>query len=330
MPVELKDYYATLGVSRDASEDDIKKAFRKLARKYHPDVATDKKAAEERFKEINEAYEVLGDPAKRRKYDQLGARWKEGIGAEAAGGAAAGGRPPFEGAEGFEYHFGGTGFSDFFEQFFSGGDRFEYAPGAAGGRAGAGGSRVPHRGGDIEGDILVALEEAVRGSIRTVSLEHVDPRTGHRDRHSFKVRIPIGVQEGQTIRVAGKGQTSPGGGPPGDLFLRVRLAAHPDFRARGSDLYHDLDVAPWEALLGATIQVPTLEGSVSVRIPPGTQNGQQMRVRGRGLPAARTGEAGGDLYVTVQVVLPREIGSEERALWEKLREVSPFHPRAAG
>ncbi len=330
MPVEFKDYYAILGVPRDASDEEIKKAFRKLARQYHPDVARDKKLAEEKFKEINEAYEVLGDPDKRRKYDALGAQWRSGAGFEPPPGPGAG-----AGAEGpppFEFHFGGTGFSDFFEQFF----------GSASGRFGgledllrqaraSGGPGEPsaawgRRGPDIEGDILVTLDEVLRGSVRTISLQRVDPRTGQTGVHRFKVRIPPGVQEGQTIRVPGQGGEGVGGAPPGDLYLRVRLAAHPDFRPRGADLYHDLPVTPWEAVLGATVSVPTPDGPVSVRIPPGTSNGQQLRLRGRGLPRGSRGERG-DLYVVINVELPAELNAEERAAWERLARVSRFNPR---
>jgi curved DNA-binding protein len=329
MPVEFKDYYATLGVPRNASEEDIKKAFRKLARQYHPDVAKDKKVAEAKFKEINEANEVLSDPEKRKRYDELGAQWKEG---------GAGVRPPPgretrgwrgpSGGENFEFHFGGTGFSDFFEQFFGGGSRFgsPYAEEdfSSGQFRQARGAR---RGSDIEGDILVTLDEVMNGSVRTIALQRTDPRTGRTETHTIKVRIPRGVQDGQTIRVPGKGEPGAGGGSPGDLYLRVRLAAHPDFRVRGADLYYDLDLAPWEAVLGTTLSVPTPEGRVSLRIPPGTNHGRQFRIRGRGLPKGPSGERG-DLYVVATVQLPQQLSPEERELWEKLSRVSHFNPRS--
>ncbi|MCP5516577.1 MAG: J domain-containing protein [Verrucomicrobiales bacterium] len=333
MPVEFKDYYATLGVPRDASDDAIKQAFRKLARKYHPDVAPDKRDAEEQFKAINEAYEVLGDPAKRKKYDTLGANWKRGAGFEPPPGweRARGARSSGGTAE--EFHFGGTGFSDFFEQFFGGGARFSgiedlFGRAAAGPDAGRGFGRAAtaRKGTDVEGDILVTLDEVLHGSIREISLRRQDPRTGQSETHSFKVRIPSGVQEGQNIRVSGKGGEGLGGGAPGDLYLRVRLAAHPDFRVRGADLFHEMDLAPWEAVLGTTISVPTLDRPVSVRIPPGTVNGQQLRVRGRGLPSG--GGPPGDLYVVLQVQVPRTVSDEERRLWQDLRDASRFNPRA--
>jgi curved DNA-binding protein len=325
MPVEFKDYYATLGVPRTASDQDIKKSFRKLAREFHPDVAKDKKTAEEKFKEINEAYEVLSDPDKRKKYDQYGSTWKEGGGYQPPPGwqdaRSAGG------AQSQEFHFGGTGFSDFFEQLFgrSGGGGFGF-----GGRdfeaAESAQPRGPARGYDIEGDILVTLDEAMRGSVRSISLERVNPKTGQTEAQTFKVRVPVGVKEGQTIRIPVKGGDGANGGTSGDLFLHVRYAAHPDFRARGSDLHCDLDLAPWEAVLGTTVSVPTLESPVKVRIPAGTNNGCQLRVRGRGLPRGRDGERG-DLYVVVNVQLPPQLSDEERELWEKLGRVSRFNPR---
>jgi curved DNA-binding protein len=323
MPVEFKDYYATLGVPRTAGEQDIKKAFRKLAREFHPDVAKDKKRAEEKFKEINEAYEVLSDPDKRKKYDQFGANWKDG----GRGQPPPGWQGGAEGEQGQEFHFSGTGFSDFFEQLFGRSGRGGFGFGGRGFEAGEGGQPGgPARGHDIEGDIMVGLDEVMRGSVRSISLQRADPRTGQAETHTFKVRIPVGVQEGQTIRVPGKGGDGAGGGTAGDLFLHVRYGAHPDFRARGPDLYYDLDLAPWEAVLGTTVSVPTLDEPVKVRIPAGTNNGRQLRVRGRGLPRGRDGERG-DLYVIVEVQLPPQPNDEERELWEKLSRVSRFNPR---
>jgi curved DNA-binding protein len=313
MSVEFKDYYATLGVPRDASAEDIKKAFRKLARKHHPDVAKDKKAAEEKFKEINEANEVLGDPEKRGKYDRLGADWQH----EGAF------PPPGRGAAAHEFNFGGTGFSDFFEQYFSGASRYGF-PGEMHGAPRGGARRF--RGNDIEGDILVTLEEAMHGALRPVSLQMTDPQTGRAQTHTFQVRIPPGVTNGKRIRIPGQGEPGTGGGEAGDLYLRVRHAAHPDFSTQGSDVFHELDIAPWEAVLGADITVPTLDGSVKLRIPPGSENGQQLRVRGRGLPKGKSGERG-DFHAVLTVHLPDKLNDEERVQWEKLRAVSRFTPR---
>lgn len=330
MPVEFKDYYATLGVPRTASEETIKKAFRRLARKHHPDTATNKAEAEEKFKEINEAYEVLGDSQKRRKYDALGANWKHGGGFEPPPGWAGHRRRPPGHGQAREFHFGGTGFSDFFEQLFGGGggggfgglgDLFGRGTMAGGG----GGADARHRGGDIEGDILVSLEEVRHGSIREISLQRDEPGTSRATVQAFRVRIPTGVRDGQTIKVAGKGGEGIGGGPPGDLLLHVRMAAHPDFQVRGGDLYYDLDLAPWDAVLGTTVSVPTLDAPVSVRIPAGTAAGQQLRVRGRGLPAGG-GNPPGDLYVSVRVHLPKTITEEERKLWETLKALASSRP----
>ena len=337
--MEFRDYYKVLGVERSATEDEIRKAFRKLARQYHPDVAKDKKVAEERFKEINEAYEVLSDPAKRKKYDELGANWKQGAGFRPSSGWT-GGRGTRRSGSGnggdFEFHFGGTGFSDFFEQFFgSTGDRH--------GRAGF--QEFSERGQDVEADLLVSLEEVFHGAVRPISLRRETvcakcegsgeldgracPACGGSGTISkidnYQVKIPAGVREGQRLRLAGRGEAGAGGAPAGDLFLRVRLSRHPDFSVEGSDLYHPLELAPWEAVLGAQVAVPTLDGRVSIKIPAGSRNGQQMRVRSRGLPRPDGGR--GDLYVVLSVEVPEKITDRERELWEQLARDSRFNPR---
>ncbi len=315
MSAEFKDYYKTLGVARDATAADIKKAFRKLARVHHPDVAKDKIAAEAKFKELNEANEVLGDPEKRRKYDQLGADWQNPNAGRSSYGQDMGG--------GQEFNFGGTGFSDFFERYFSGANRYGYPD------EGGGGARRPsaeRRGGDVEGDILVTLEEIMAGAVRPISLQTTDPRTGKVTTRSFQVRIPAGVSDGKRIRVPGEGEPGTGKAPAGDLYLRVRHAAHPDFHTEGHDLYYELDLAPWEAVLGAELTVPTLDGSIKLRVPAGSENGQQLRVRGRGLPKAKAGGRG-DYYATLTIHLPPSPAPDERELWEKLRDVSKFNPR---
>jgi len=312
MAAAFKDYYKTLEIPRDANAATIKKAFRKLARKHHPDVAKDKKAAEEKFKEINEANEVLSDPEKRKKFDQLGADW-DNPNAGYGGGRGA----PSQGGQ--EFNFGGTGFSDFFEQYFSGGSRQGFP---------AGGPTAPleRKGKDVEGDILVTLEEVMRGDVRPISLQSTNPRTGKTETHSFQVRIPAGVISGKRIRVAGQGSPGIGGAPAGDLYLRVRHASHPDFHTEDSDLYHELELAPWEAVLGAEISVPTLDGNIKLRIPAGTENGHQLRVRGRGLPKGKAGERG-DFHAIVSIHLPPQPPADELELWQKLRSVSTFNPR---
>jgi curved DNA-binding protein len=319
MPVQYKDYYETLGVPRTATDDEIKKSFRKLARQYHPDVAKDKKRAEEKFKEINEAYEVLSDSAKRKKYDELGANWKSGAEFRPPPGWDGFQGQPFRGQGGagqgtgtHEFHFGGTGFSDFFEQLFSsrGGQR--------GGFSNFGNAEdedVAERGRDVEGDIMVTLEEAAHGSIRTVSVRH-DNRT---DTH--QVKIPPGVAEGQRLRLAGRGEYGSGGAQAGDLYLRVRLAKHPDFDVDGHNLIYDTELAPWEAVLGTEISVPTLDGHVHIKIPPGTQGGQKLRVRNRGLAGK------GDLFVVTKIIVPTKVSDSDKKLWEQLRKESQFNPR---
>jgi len=323
MAVQYKDYYEILGVPRGASEADIKKSFRKLAREYHPDVAKDKKRAEEKFKEINEAYEVLSDPAKRKKYDELGAGWKSGAefhpppGWENFGGGQAFRGDRGMNAEGFEFHFGGTGFSDFFEQLF--GSRMRGGMGGFGQRGGFSQEDLAERGNDIEGDIMVTLEEAARGWVREVNVRRPVGRTTKTD--TYQVRIPPGVTEGQKLRLAGRGEAGAGGGAAGDLFLRVRLAKHPDFEVEDHNLIYEAELAPWEAALGGEISVPTLTGRVNIKIPAGTQSGQKLRVRGRGLPPS------GDLFVVTKIVVPAKITDAEKKLWEQLKRESKFNPR---
>ncbi len=301
MAADFQDYYATLGVSRDATPEEIKKAFRKLARKHHPDVAKDKKSAEAKFKEINEANEVLSDPEKRKKFDQLGADWQNPQG------------PSRQRSAGGDFNFGGTGFSDFFEQYFSGRQSTGPMPG--------------RRGSDVEGDILVTLEEAMHGGIRPISLQSTDPRTGKTETQSFQVRIPAGISHGKRIKLAAQGHSGSGGAAAGDLYLSVRLASHPEFYTEGADLYHDLDLAPWEAVLGTQITVPTLDGEVKLRIPAGSENGQLLRVRGRGFPKIKSSERG-DFYAKLVIHLPTVLTDEERSLWEKLASISTFAPRS--
>lgn len=308
MPVEFKDYYEVLGVPRTASDAEIKKAFRALARKYHPDVAKDKTTAEDKFKELNEANEVLSDPEKRRKYDVLGANWNHPERQPAPPPGGFNGGPD----DGSEFRFEGTGFSDFFEQFF-------------GSRGRTTGGTFAQPGQDIEGDILVTLDEILHGSTRTINLQRTDPRTGQSTTQTLRVKIPPGVREEQLIRLAGKGQEGRGGGDPGNLYLRVKFAKHPDFRVRGADLFYDLELAPWEAVLGATVLIQTLDGTVSLKIPSGTMAEQQFRLRGKGLPTSDGTR--GDLYAVVSVQVPAHLTPEQKILWEQLAAKSTFNPR---
>ncbi len=317
MAATFRDYYETLGVGKTASKEEIRTAFRKKARQFHPDVAKDKKAAEEKFKEINEAYEVLSDPEKRKKYDSYGENWQH---------AGAGGfSPPPPGARrargfpesqngGVEFEFGGTGFSDFFEEMF-------------GARRGAayqrenydyGFDRGPKRGQDIEADIMVTMEEALHGSVRQISFRRSDSEKSE----TYTVKVPKGVREGQRIRLAGVGGSGKEGGVSGDLFLRVKLQKHPDFRVEGADLYHDLEVPVYRAVLGGEVAVPTLEGKAVLKIPAGAQSGQRFRFAGLGLSNKEGGR--GDLYAVLDPQLPRQLNEEERTLWEQLAK---FHEK---
>ncbi len=321
--MQYKDYYKIMGVGRDASADDIKRAYRKLARKYHPDVSKEA-GAEERFKEVNEAYEVLKDSDKRAAYDRLGSGWRPGEEFTPP--------PNWGGAGGFDFGAGGYGggfgrddatrFSDFFETLFGGGF------GRAGGGATAGrGGGFRMRGQDEHAKILISLEDAYNGATRTLQLAvpEVDPRGGVTTvTRTLQVRIPAGVTEGQQIRLAGQGAPGIGGGPAGDLYLEVELQPHPLFHVEGKDLHLNLPLTPWEAALGATLPVPTLGGKVEVKIPPGSQSGQKLRLRGRGLP----GVTPGDQYVILQIVVPRAATEQARSLYERMASEMPFNPRS--
>jgi curved DNA-binding protein len=307
MPVTFQDYYEALGVSRDATADEIRQAYRKLARTYHPDVNKERDA-EDRFKQISEAYDVLRDPDKRERYDRFGSNWRAGQDVSGASGF----EDAFRAGDGFgdaRVDFGDSDFSDFFENVFG------RRRGAGGGRAGFDGFSM--RGNDREAVLELALEEAARGGKRWLSLG---------DGRSLEVDIPRGVRDGQRIRLAGEGGAGAGGGPPGDLFLRVRLKPHPRFRVEGRDLYVDLAVSPWEAALGAQVPVPTLEGNAQVKVPSGSSSGRRLRLRGQGLPGSGGAQAG-DLYVVLTIRVPKKLTKKERELFERLASVSKFDPR---
>jgi curved DNA-binding protein len=306
LPVAYRDYYEALGVPRDASSEDIRRAYRKLAREYHPDVNKEPDA-EDRFKEISEAYEVLRDPEKRERYDRLGANWKAGE--DVSGAAGVGGFGQQGGFEDVRVDFGtggfgGGDFSDFFESFFSG---------SRGRRRTAGFDGFSTRGSDREATLDLTLEEAAAGGTRRMSLA---------DGRSYEVKIPAGVRDGQLIRLSGEGGEGMGGGPAGDLLLRVRIKPHPRFKVRDRDLYVTLPLTPWEAALGASVEVPTLTGTTQVKVPPGSSSGRRLRLRGQGMP-------GGDLYATVSIKVPKQLSKKERDLFEELAKVSTFNPRKA-
>jgi curved DNA-binding protein len=322
MAVEFKDYYEIMGVPRTATADDIKKAFRKLARLHHPDVAKDKKAGEKKFKEINEAYEVLGDAEKKQKYDQLGANWDKGPEYQAPPEGYYQRRGNYqEGPSPFE--FSGTGFSDFFETFFAG--QRDKAGSFRRTSPFADESTMAVRGGDVEADLLVTLEEALRGAKREITLRRTDQYGRPFKTDSYQVKIPAGVHEGQKIRLAGQGSPGRAGGPAGDLYLHVVLAKHPDFRVQGSDLHYEIALAPWEAVLGKKVKIPTLNGTAALTVKPGTQAGAVLRLGGLGMP--KTDGKRGDLFATVAIEVPTAVSDAERKLWEELAAASTFDPR---
>ena len=316
--MRYKDYYQVMGVPRGASQEDIKRAYRKLARKYHPDVSKEKDA-EERFKELQEAHEVLRDPEKRAAYDQLGANWQQGQDF----------RPPPDWGKGFEFSRGHGaedlgGFSDFFSELF--GSRSPFGGASRMGGTGRGGRGFAAAGQDHVARVEVDLEDAFRGGSRTIELRSpeltadghvtVKPRT-------LRVTIPAGVTEGQQIRLAGQGSPGIGGGPPGDLLLEVNFRPHPLFKVEGRDVTITLPVAPWEVALGETVSVPTLGGTVEMKLPTGAHAGQKLRLRGRGLP----GHPAGDQLVQLEIVLPPD-SPRARQFYEQMKRELSFDPRA--
>jgi DnaJ-class molecular chaperone len=346
--VTYKDYYKTLGVPKTADPKAIKQAYRKLARKYHPDQNPGNAAAAERFKEINEANEVLSDPEKRRRYDELGADWARY--ADTGGGFPGG--PGGAGPGGFRVHVDQSGdlgdFSEFFRTFFGDlgarGSSFEgvefeeRGPFRTGGRG--------RRGGDLETEVEITLEEAHAGTRRTVEFQQLEPcgtcrGSGRQGKgscptcggagqvprsHRVEVRIPAGVRDGSRVRAAGEGGAGTGGGTRGDLYLRVHVAPHPSFERREDDLHVEVPIPVWEAALGAEVEVPTLRGKVSMKIPPGTSSGRTFRLPGYGLPHVKGGGRG-DQYVRVRIVLPPDLTARERALFEELRGLRRESPR---
>jgi curved DNA-binding protein len=309
--MEFRDYYEVLGVARDATAADIKRAYRKLASKYHPDVSKEKDS-EAKFKEVGEAYEVLKDTEKRAAYDQLGSQWKSGQDF----------RPPPDWDAGFEYS-GGTdsvdpNFSDFFESIFG---RGQPGPGPQG-------AGFQARGQDHHAHVFINLEDAYQGANREISLHapEIDAsgRVSTRDR-TLSIKIPKGVREGQHIRLAGQGMPGHGGGPSGDLYLQIGFSPHKLYRVDGRDIYLDLPVAPWEAALGAKLKVPTPSGPVNLNIPKGSQTGSKLRLKAKGIPS----KPAGDLFVTLRIVLPEAKSESARKLYQNMEKELNFNPRAA-
>lgn len=309
--MEFKDYYQIMGVTREAAQDEIKRAYRRLARKYHPDVSKEPDA-EARFKDVGEAYEVLKDPEKRAAYDRLGADWKAGQDF----------RPPPGWDQGFEFQRGfkaadASRFSDFFESLFGGG----FGP------RGRGRSGLHMDGQDSYTKVLIDLEDAYHGANRTLTLRHAETGADGRPRwteRTLTVRIPKGIHQGQHIRLAGQGEAGIGEGKSGDLYLEVEFRAHPIYHVEGKDVYLDLPLAPWEAALGATVKAPTPTGPVELKIPPGSAGGRKLRLKGRGIP----GTGPGDFFVILQIVLPPASSDAAKAAYRDLKKAAEFNPRA--
>ncbi len=307
--MKFKDYYQTLGVPREASADDIKHAYRRLARKYHPDLSKEPEA-EARFKELGEAYEVLKDPEKRAAYDDVGKRWQGGSGQAPPPGWDAG--YEFRGSDadggGFGEH------SDFFEALF--------------GRRGAQARhRAPPRAQDHHAKVLIDLVDAYRGAQRGIRLQMPSLDAQGQvvlSERTLDVAIPAGVREGQHLRLVGQGAPGFDGAPPGDLYLEIHFRPHPLYRVDGRDVVLDLPVAPWEAALGAHVDVPLPDGSVQLSIPAGSGQGRKMRLKGKGIP----GKTPGDLYVVLQITMPPPADDAQRQAWAELARLAAFNPRA--
>jgi curved DNA-binding protein len=330
--MEYRDYYQIMGVARTATADEIKKAYRRLARKFHPDVSKEKDA-EKKFKEVQEAYEVLKDPEKRAAYDQLGSEYKSGQQF----------RPPPDWGSGFEFRGGprqgraharggasqeefeeAEGFSDFFSSLFGARGGFSGGAGAAGNQFGGAGARA---GRDHHARVDIDLEEAYAGTTRTLELKRPDLKpdgTLDLKTHTVRVTIPAGVTDGQLIRLAGQGEQPTNGGKPGDLYLEVHIKPNRLYQLEGRDVTLTLPITPWESALGATVTVPTLGGGVEMRIPPNSQSGQKMRLRGRGLP----GQTPGDQYIQLKIVVPPADTPEAKAVFEEMKQKLDFNPRA--
>jgi curved DNA-binding protein len=346
MAAKTKDYYEVLGIKRGASEDQIKQAYRKLARKFHPDLNPGDKSAEEQFKGLQEAYDVLSDPENRKLYDQYGDNWravKSGAGAPPPGweGAQRSTRGAGPAAGGFD--FGDFDFSDFRSAGGAGGfDIFEEMFGGSG----RGRGRRSGRGRDVEAELELSIEEAHRGVRRTIQMQVAEtcPTCGGSGLKDGKpcetcggagqvlkpkrieVNIPTGVRDGSTIRLAGQGGTGSNGSEPGDLYLHIRLRPHPVFTVKGDDLEVELPITPWEAVLGARVEAPTIDGKVELTIPPGAKSGQRLRLRNQGLNKRKGGR--GDEYVRLKIVVPKDVSPEERRLYEELKRISRFDPRS--
>ncbi|MBE9567611.1 MAG: DnaJ domain-containing protein [Proteobacteria bacterium] len=329
--MDFKDYYKIMGVERDATQDEIKRAYRKLARKYHPDVSKESDA-EIRFKEVGEAYEALKDPEKRAAYDQLGANWKAGQDFN----------PPPDWDAGFEFSGGGfTGgdsaaYSDFFESLFGRGGAQGFRSAAGGGyssgHSGAYGGGFQSRGEDHHAKVIIDLEDAYQGASRSITLQSPElDSSGHvvTKKRTLNVKIPKGVKQGQRIRLSGQGSAGIGGGPAGDLYLEIEFKPHSIYHVDGHDVYIDLPITPWEAALGASVKVPTPDGKVDMKIQPNTPSGRKMRLKGRGIPGSgSSGQGPGDLYVVPQITIPPADNEAAKELYKKMQQELDYNPRS--
>jgi curved DNA-binding protein len=348
MAIEYKDYYGILGVSRSAGDEEIRNAFRRQARIYHPDKTGNDQAAEDRFKEINEAYEVLGDAQRRRHYDDFTGAWESSPGSDEAwrnfsraGHFGEGSNGP-RGRE--HFRFDGAGFSEFFEELFGRRQGNPRAKSQNNRQRESAEEVASGRGDDLESDVWVTLDEVANGAVRPITMKRAMKCAtccgmGQYNAHpceacdgngsvvrseTWKVKIPKGIKEGAFLRVTGRGEQGVANGPPGDLYLKVHYSAHPDFRVEHGTLVHDLELAPWEAVLGATVSVPTLDGKATIKVPAGTRSGAKLRLKAKGV-AGDTGP--GDLILNIKVQVPGSTAVKERALWEELARESAFHPR---
>lgn len=319
--VEYKDYYKVLGVSKSASQDEIKKAYRKLARKYHPDANADNPQAEEKFKEIGEAYEVLKDPEKRKKYDQLGSNWKQYQNAGWPGGGQRTGQKTYNfGGSGFNFGDMGGDFSDFFEMFF-GNQASDFGGFSSGFRGRRGAQTAQAKGQDMQSTINITLREAYFGTTRSIRLQKQGKS------RTVKVKIPKGIKDGGKIRVSGEGGPGQGQGSSGDLYLIVNISDHPFYRRKGADLHCEVPVSIKEALYGAKIDIPTFDGKVLVSLPPKTQSGKVLRLKGKGMPRLKGG-GNGDLYAKVKIMLPENLTKEQKKYLDEFAESYSENPRS--
>lgn len=335
MSVKFQDYYETLEVPRTASKEEITKAFRKLARKFHPDI-NKTKDAEEKFKVINEAYEVLSDPEKRKKYDTLGNNWKAGqdfqappgwenIFGNTTGGKARAGRT-FKTGGGENFSFGSSGFSDFFDALFSSGGMSSQNPRGFFGRQNE--EMFAETGQDYNSSITISLDDAFHGTTKTISIAGTESNASglaELNPKQFKIKIPPGTTDGQVIRLAKMGAKGSGGGDSGNLLLKINIAPHPKYKLEGKNITLELAISPWEAVLGGKITVPALSGNLALNIPEGSQSGKRFRLKGKGMPT-KSGHHG-DLFVELKILIPEDPTEKEKELFSELAKISPFNPR---